>query len=160
VRVAPWLVLAGCVADPVLSLPSGPAPDFAEGLDSVQWAEIEAAIDAGAGFYFLDVRPEPDFLLLHVDGALHVPFHAVEAQVERLPGEAWYVAYGGEQAEPLDRVLRVLRAAGFQRVVGTALDFRDLVELGIETRAAPLRTGGGGAPDSGPAEFTAPDAPG
>ena len=159
-----WLLWLGCAAPAVLPLPEGPDPGFDPDAASLEWAALSDAMDAGAGFYWVDVRPGPDFLLEHVQGALHVPFFQAEKHIDRLPADAWYVIYGGDHAEPADRVQRVLRAAGFTQVLGTALDFHDLADLGAPTRAGDETIGGGGdagtqGPDSGPPSVALPDGP-
>lgn len=165
--LALWALWFGCTAPTApaaLPLPDGPDPAFDPDAISLEWAALADAIDAGAGFYWVDVRPSPDFLLLHVDGALHVPFHQAEQHIDRLPVDAWYVVYGGDYSEPADRVQRVLRVAGFGQVLGTALDFRDLAELGAPTRAGDetvIGSGEAGAlgPDTGPPAAELPDGP-
>jgi rhodanese-related sulfurtransferase len=162
--VGPALVLLwlGCTAPTVLPLPDGADPGFDAASAGLEWEALSEAIEADAAFYWVDVRPAPDFLLLHVKDALHVPFHQAEQHIDRLPVGAWYVVYGGDHNEPGDRVLRVLRAAGFEQVVGTALDFRDLAELGAPTQTGTESVpGGGGAEgvDSGPPSVELPDDP-
>ena len=76
--------------------PQGFEPDFAiptDGPSFIPIAEVKAEYDRGAGFYFLDARPAPDYELQHITGAYSIPFYEVEEHFYRFPKDVWYIAY-------------------------------------------------------------------
>jgi rhodanese-related sulfurtransferase/biotin operon repressor len=84
-----------------------------DGLEPVSRKELLARLRAG-DVVLLDVRPEDEYALGHLPGALNVPLHRLEAQLARLPQDREIVAYcRGPYCVLSFEAVAALRARGF-----------------------------------------------
>lgn len=79
-------------------------------------AELRARRDAGEDVFVVDVRSAEEFAAGHVDGAVHVPVEAIEADPTRLPLERPIVTVCGKGGGRSQRAAEVLAAAGARDV--------------------------------------------
>ena len=78
--------------DTLVIHPDGPVPALGdERLVSVD--VVAAELERGAALVLLDARPPADYVRGHITGAISVPFYAVEAVVDQLPADRWFVTY-------------------------------------------------------------------
>ncbi|HUZ63477.1 MAG TPA: metalloregulator ArsR/SmtB family transcription factor [Acetobacteraceae bacterium] len=84
-----------------------------DALEPVSRDELLARINEGSAM-LLDVRPEDEFALGHLPGALNVPLFALERELARLPRDRQIVAYcRGPYCVLSFEAVAALRARGF-----------------------------------------------
>ena len=106
---------------PVPLNPRGPAPAGFKPTPATTPADvIKAQLDRGAKLALLDARAPSDYLNEHIAGAVSVPFYAPEPYLDKLPKDAWLVAYCACPHAESGNLARVLMAKGFTKV--TVLD--------------------------------------
>jgi cytochrome c oxidase cbb3-type subunit 3/ubiquinol-cytochrome c reductase cytochrome c subunit len=96
--------------------PSGPDAGFElrEGR-YVAADDVLAAMQGGQRLMVIDARPLSDFALGHIEGAVGLPFFALEASLDRIPRDVFVVAYCGCPHAVSGQAVDRLRAAGHER---------------------------------------------
>lgn len=103
--------------DHLLVHPEGPRAQFTAREDRfVPVDDAFRALEAGESFMFLDARPLSDYQISHITGAVGIPFFEVAGVSDRLPRDAWILAYCGCPHAVSGQAVDVLRAEGFTRV--------------------------------------------
>lgn len=95
-------------------------------IESVGRDELCDRIRSGA-IVLVDVRPEEEFTMAHIDGAVSIPLADLADRVQELPAEMEVVAYcRGEYCVLAYDAVRILRAKGRQarRMTGGMLEWR------------------------------------
>ena len=111
--------------------PDGDAPTFE--LREGRFVSIDAvseALEAGESLVLLDARPNSDFSISHIEGALNIPFYDVNKYVGDLPRDAWIVAYCGCPHAVSARAVDALIAEGFTQVAVLDEGFYEWEEAG------------------------------
>lgn len=117
--------------------PGGAAPSFE--LREERFVGIEAvnaAMEAGNSLVLIDARPNSDFSISHIEGALNIPFYDVSKYTAELPRDTWIVAYCGCPHAVSGRAVDALRAEGFTQVAVLDEGFYEWEEAGYSVAAA------------------------
>jgi cytochrome c oxidase cbb3-type subunit 3/ubiquinol-cytochrome c reductase cytochrome c subunit len=106
---------------PVPLNPKGPAPVGFKPTPATTPADvIKAALDRGAKLALLDARAPSDYMGEHIAGAVSVPFYDPDPYLDKLPKDAWLVAYCACPHAESGNLARILMTKGFTKV--TVLD--------------------------------------
>ena len=105
----------GDLGDPVLN-PGGAEPSWSAEGRYVSVHEVYEQQQGGAAMVLLDARPPSDYVLGHVQGAVSVPFYAVEDYLDQLPKETWIVAYCACPHAESGLAADALQSNGYDRV--------------------------------------------
>lgn len=111
--------------------------DYFEQLDKLEPVSREELIDrlAESSVMLLDVRPEDEFALGHLPGALNIPLEELEHQLAQLPKDREIVAYcRGPYCVLSFEAVAALRAKGF-RVRRLEDGFPEWVAAGLEVES-------------------------
>ena len=101
--------------------PKGPEPVGFEVFPKFTKVDIVAReYQRKAKLVLLDARPPPDYAREHIAGAVSVPFYDPSPYLDKLPKDAWMVAYCGCPHAESGALAQRLLAAGFTKV--TVLD--------------------------------------
>jgi rhodanese-related sulfurtransferase/DNA-binding transcriptional ArsR family regulator len=95
-------------------------------IEPVGREELCDRIRSGA-VVLVDVRPEEEFVMAHIDGAVSIPLEGLADRVQELPAELEVVAYcRGEYCVLAYDAVRILRAKGrrARRMAGGMLEWR------------------------------------
>lgn len=112
-----------------------------DGLEPVSRAELVARLRRGE-VVLLDVRPEDEYALGHLPGALNVPLGRLEEQLAQLPKDREIVAYcRGPYCVLAVGAVRLLRGRGF-RARRLEEGVPDWLALGLEVATGPPAAGG------------------
>ncbi len=76
---------------------------------------IYAALEAGEAFIIIDARPHNDYLKVHVEGAVSVPFYEVDQAVDHLSKDHWIITYCVCPHAMSGKALDRLREHGFEK---------------------------------------------
>ena len=103
------------LAGPVVLNPHGRPPDFTLREDLyVPVAQAARAFDEKRRMIILDARPPPDFLRMHIPGAVSLPYYDLRS-VDQLPNDGtWVIAYCACPHHLSGVVIDELRRRGFQ----------------------------------------------
>lgn len=105
---------------PVLN-PKGPAPRGFRAFPAMTSVSVVGPeLKRGAKMMLLDARVPSDYLALHIEGAVSVPFYDPAPYVDQLPRDTWLVCYCGCPHAESGQLARQLRELGFRKV--TVLD--------------------------------------
>lgn len=96
--------------------PKGPQPDFKEGADFVPVDTVKKELDRGASMIILDARAPGDYALMHVAGAISVPFYTVNDYAAQIPKDRWILTYCACPHAASVKARDALRALGYKRV--------------------------------------------
>ena len=89
---------------------------FASDDDFVFMETLVEAQNNNADFIILDVRPESDYALHHINQALSLPFYQSDACIEALPRDRWIIAYCGCPHHQSLNFVHKLKKLGFTKV--------------------------------------------
>jgi cytochrome c oxidase cbb3-type subunit 3/ubiquinol-cytochrome c reductase cytochrome c subunit len=96
--------------------PKGPQPAFDEGADFVKVDIVKRELDRGATMIILDARAPGDYALMHVAGAVSVPFYTANDDAKEIPKDRWILTYCACPHAASVKLRDALRAAGYPRV--------------------------------------------
>jgi rhodanese-related sulfurtransferase len=113
--------------------PPSPAEAFVEGSDLFVPAQtVHDAVDQGMNIVFVDARTAMDYEFGHIPGAINVPYFEAEQHLDRLPRDAWIVAYCECPIAEARQVADTLIANGFTQVKVIEEGLQGWRELGGE----------------------------
>lgn len=102
---------------PVPLNPKGPEPvGFKAYPDKTPGEVIKAELDKHAKMAFLDARAPSDYTNEHIAGAVSVPFYDPKPYLDKLPKDAWLIAYCSCPAAESGMLADALLKAGFRKV--------------------------------------------
>jgi cytochrome c oxidase cbb3-type subunit 3/ubiquinol-cytochrome c reductase cytochrome c subunit len=110
-------------------IPLGPVPLNPKGHEPAGFKQfpettkvdvVHAQLDKGAKMALLDAREPSAYTILHIAGAVSVPFYDPSPYLEKLPKDAWMVCYCACPHAESRALAKALRDAGFPKV--TVLD--------------------------------------
>lgn len=102
---------------PVPLNPKGPEPKgFKAYPDKTPGDVIKAELDRHAKLAFLDARAPSDYTNEHIAGAVSVPFYDPAPYVDKLPRDAWLIAYCSCPAAESGMLAAALQKEGFKKV--------------------------------------------
>lgn len=112
------LIATGCGREePAQSANAGgPEPNFSNDSLYVSIDDFKREYDRGANMVILDARPEQDYELDHIEGAISMPFFEVEERYEELPRDTWIVTYCACPRAEAEEAASVLQDNGFEKV--------------------------------------------
>ncbi|MFT6396117.1 MAG: cytochrome c oxidase cbb3-type subunit 3/ubiquinol-cytochrome c reductase cytochrome c subunit [Bradymonadia bacterium] len=97
--------------------PDGGVPEFELREDRfVSIHAVAEAIAAGQSVVIVDARPNSDYALSRIEGAINVPFYDVSKFADRFPDDQWLITYCGCPHAVSGQAADLLRQAGFSRV--------------------------------------------
>jgi mono/diheme cytochrome c family protein/rhodanese-related sulfurtransferase len=106
---------------PVPLNPNGPAAQgFKTYPATTPLEQVKKELDRGARMAILDARAPSDYIREHIAGAVSVPFYDPSPYYEKLPKNAWLVAYCSCPHAESSTLARLLTEHGFKDV--TVLD--------------------------------------
>lgn len=117
--------------------PRGKAPPFPDKADFVKVDDVKAALDSGASMVIIDARAPGDYALMHVAGAISVPFYTVADYAKQIPKDRYILTYCACPHAASVKARDALRGLGYPRVA--------VLDEGINVwrdRGYPVRGGG------------------
>lgn len=78
---------------PLIINEGGPEPGFKAEGRFVAADLVKAERDKGAAMIMVDARPPSDYITMHIDGAISVPFYDVSKHKDKFKKDVWIVAY-------------------------------------------------------------------
>ncbi len=126
----------GALKNVVLN-PKGKQPDFPDGADFIKVDVVKAELDKGSAMIIVDARAPGDYALMHVAGAISVPFYMVEQYAKEIPKDRTILTYCACPHAASVKARDALRALGYKRVA--------VLDEGINVwrdRGYPVRGGG------------------
>lgn len=126
----------GALKNVVLN-PKGKQPAFPESADFIKVDVVKAELDKGATMIIVDARAPGDYALMHVAGAISVPFYMVEQYAKEIPKDRYILTYCACPHAASVKARDALRALGYKRVA--------VLDEGINVwrdRGYPVRGGG------------------
>lgn len=126
----------GALKNVVLN-PRGKQPGFPENVDYIKVDVVKAELDKGASMIIVDARAPGDYALMHVAGAISVPFYMVEQYAKEIPEDRYILTYCACPHAASVKARDALRGLGYKRVA--------VLDEGINVwrdRGYPVRGGG------------------
>lgn len=117
--------------------PRGKQPDFPENVDFIKVDVVKAELDKGASMIVVDARAPGDYALMHVAGAISVPFYLVNDYAKEIPKDRYILTYCACPHAASVKARDALRALGYKRVA--------VLDEGVNVwrdRGYPVRGGG------------------
>jgi cytochrome c oxidase cbb3-type subunit 3/ubiquinol-cytochrome c reductase cytochrome c subunit len=106
---------------PVPLNPKGPEPvGFKRFPETTKVDVVHAQLEKGAKMALLDAREPSAYTILHIKGAVSVPFYDPSPYLDKLPRDAWIVCYCACPHAESRALAKALMDAGFPKV--TVLD--------------------------------------
>jgi cytochrome c oxidase cbb3-type subunit III len=97
--------------------PKGPEPTtFKEGADFIPVDTVKKEVDRGAALVIIDARAAGDYAIMHVAGAVSVPFYTVNDYAAQIPKDRWILTYCACPHAASVKARDALRALGYKRV--------------------------------------------
>lgn len=97
--------------------PKGPDPTtFKEGADFIPVDAVKKEVDRGAAMIIVDARAAGDYSIMHVAGAVSVPFYTVNDYAAQIPKDRWILTYCACPHAASVKARDALRALGYKRV--------------------------------------------
>jgi len=79
--------------EPLFAYPEGPAPEFTIKDDRfVGVDQVVRALRERRRFVIIDARPESDWMVAHITGAVSIPHYQLR-RLDEIPADAWAIAY-------------------------------------------------------------------
>jgi cytochrome c oxidase cbb3-type subunit III len=96
--------------------PRGPEPTFDAKADFVKVDVVKAELDRGASMIIADARPPGDYALMHVAGAISVPFYMAKDYAAQIPKDKWVLTYCACPHASSVKLRDALRQLGYTKV--------------------------------------------
>jgi cytochrome c oxidase cbb3-type subunit III len=97
--------------------PKGPEPTtFKEGADFIPVDVVKKEVDRGAALVIVDARAPGDYAMMHVAGAISVPFYTVNDYAAQIPKDRWILTYCACPHAASVKARDALRALGYKKV--------------------------------------------
>lgn len=97
--------------------PKGKEPTtFKDGADFIPVDVVKKEVDGGAAVVILDARAAGDYALMHVAGAVSVPFYTVNEYAAQIPKDRWILTYCACPHAASVKARDALRALGYKKV--------------------------------------------
>lgn len=97
--------------------PKGKEPTtFKEGADFIKVDDVKKEVDGGAAMIIVDARAPGDYALMHVAGAISVPFYTVNDYAAQIPKDRWILTYCACPHAASVKARDALRALGYKKV--------------------------------------------
>lgn len=97
--------------------PKGPEPTtFKEGADFIPVDLVKKEVDRGAALIIVDARAPGDYAMMHVAGAVSVPFYTVNDYAAQIPKDHWILTYCACPHAASVKARDALRALGYKKV--------------------------------------------
>lgn len=97
--------------------PKGREPTtFKDGADFIPVDVVKKEVDGGAALVILDARAAGDYALMHVAGAVSVPFYTVNEYAAQIPKDRWVLTYCACPHAASVKARDALRALGYKKV--------------------------------------------
>lgn len=101
----------------VVMNPKGPDPaSFKSDADFIPVDTVKKELDRGASMIIVDARAPGDYALMHVAGAISVPFYTVNEYAAQIPKDKWILTYCACPHAASVKARDALRALGYRRV--------------------------------------------
>jgi len=94
----------------------GPDANLPEGADFIPVDTVKKEIDRGASLIIVDARAPGDYALMHVAGAISVPFYTVNDYAKEIPKDRYILTYCACPHAASVKARDALRALGYKRV--------------------------------------------
>lgn len=78
--------------------------------------KVKQAIDAGKAIIIIDARPPGDYIKLHIEGAISIPFYEADSTTLPLPKDTWIVSYCGCPHAESGKVYDALKKKGHTKI--------------------------------------------
>jgi cytochrome c oxidase cbb3-type subunit 3/ubiquinol-cytochrome c reductase cytochrome c subunit len=97
--------------------PKGSEPStFKEGADFIPVDVVKKEVDRGAALVIVDARAPGDYAIMHVAGAVSVPFYTVNDYAAQIPKDRWILTYCACPHAASVKARDALRALGYKKV--------------------------------------------
>jgi len=97
--------------------PKGSQPaTFKDDADFIPVDVVKKELDRGASLVILDARAAGDYALMHVAGAISVPFYTVNDYAAQIPKDRWILTYCACPHAASVKARDALRALGYKKV--------------------------------------------
>lgn len=123
---------------PVPLNPHGPEPrGFKEHPARTSMNVVKPELERGARMALLDARTPSDYMIMHIPGAVSVPFYDVDRYASQLPKDTWLVSYCSCPHAESGMLAAALVAKGFKKVTVLEEGLRGWNASHFETHKGP-----------------------